>query len=112
MKDTIYKVKILRIIQRTHDVRTFQVEKPLGYHYQEGQATEISIDDPLLRTEMRPFTFTGITTDDYLEFTIKMYGTHKNGMTKQLRDLTVGDSLILRDARGAIQYKGKGVFIA
>lgn len=99
MKDALYKVKILRIIETTHDVRTFQVTKPPEYSYEEGQATELSIDDPLLRTQMRPFTFTGITTDDYLEFTIKMYGTHKDGMTKHLRDLRVGDSLIVRDTR-------------
>lgn len=112
MDQETYSVKIKNIIERTHNVRTFQVEKPSGYHYTEGQATEVSIDTPLLHNEKRPFTFTSLNTDPYLEFTIKMYGTHENGMTKHLRDLTRGDFLLIRDVRGAIHYKGKGVFIA
>ncbi|HSN49944.1 MAG TPA: FAD-binding oxidoreductase [Bacteroidales bacterium] len=104
-------VKILNIEQVTHDVKRFQVEKPSGYVFLPGQATEVSINTPEWRDEKRPFTFTCLTSETYLEFTIKIYPSHK-GVTNELGKLTPGTELILRDVWGAIQYKGKGVFIA
>lgn len=112
MKEKQYIVNILEIIDRTHDVRTFKVEKPDGYQYIEWQATEVSIHMTGFEEKKRPFTFTGLHTDDYLEFTIKMYDDHQEGMTKHLRQLRVGDSFILGDSWGAIHYQGNGVFIA
>ena len=105
-------VKILEIIERTHNVRTFRVEKPKGYSFIPGQATELSINKPELKNKKRPFTFTCLTDEPFIEFTIKMYDKHENGVTKHLRELKKGDSLIIRDVWGAIEYKGKGVFIA
>lgn len=104
-------VKILNIEPVTHDVRRFRVEKPSGYVFIPGQATEVSINSPKWRDEKRPFTFTCLTSETYLEFTIKIYPSHK-GVTNELGKLTPGTELILRDVWGAIQYKGKGVFIA
>lgn len=112
MNDELHYVQILRITDITHDVRTFKLKKPQGYMYEEWQATQVSIDKLWWEQDKRPFTFTSLNTDDYLEFTIKMYDSHPKGMTKQLRELTIGDSLIIRDVRGAIHYQGKWVFIA
>jgi len=39
-------VKILKTEQVTHDVRRFQVEKPAGYKFIPGQATEVSVNLP------------------------------------------------------------------
>ena len=61
--------------------------------------------------EKRPFTFTCLPNDDYLEFTIKTYPSHK-GVTNELLQLKQEDELILHDVFGAIAYKGEGVFIA
>ncbi len=105
-------VKVLEIMERTHNVRTFRVEKPDGYSFVPGQATEVSINTPELKNKKRPFTFTCLEKEKYLEFTIKMYDKHENGVTKHLRDLKKGDSLIIREVFGAIHYDGKGVFIA
>lgn len=104
-------VKIIRTGQVTHDVKRFQVEKPEGYSFLPGQATEVSINTGQLRQEKRPFTFTSLNSDPYLEFTIKIYSS-RNGVTNELGKLKAGDELILRDVWGAINYKGKGVFIA
>lgn len=104
-------VKILRTEQVTHDVRRFQIEKPAGYSFVPGQATEVSVNTPAFRDEKRPFTFTCLTSAPYLEFTIKIY-TYRNGVTNELGKLKPGDELIIRDVWGAINYKGKGVFIA
>lgn len=104
-------VKIVSIDQVTHDVKRFRVEKPEGYSFIPGQATEVSVNRPELKNEKRPFTFTCLTRDPYLEFTIKIYPSH-NGVTNELGKLKPGAELIIRDVWGAISYKGKGVFIA
>jgi len=104
-------VKILNIEQVTHDVKRFQIEKPEGYFFTPGQATEVSINSPELKDEKRPFTFTCLNSAFYLEFTIKIYSS-RNGVTNELGKLEPGAELIIRDVWGAISYKGKGVFIA
>ena len=98
-------VKILNINQVTHDVKRFRVEKPKGYAFVPGQATEISINTRELRDEKRPFTFTCLNTDPYLEFTIKIY-SNRNGITNELGKLKEGAELIIWDVWGAISYKG------
>ncbi len=104
-------VRILNIENVTHDVKRFRVQKPSGYSFIPGQATEVSINTHELKNEKRPFTFTCLNNESYLEFTIKIYPSHK-GVTNELGKLKKGDQLIIRDVWGAISYKGKGVFIA
>jgi ferredoxin-NADP reductase len=107
----MYKVKIISIENVTHNVKRFRYEKPEGYQFNPGQATEVSINKPGWEEERRPFTFTCLNDDPYLEFTIKIYTDH-NGVTNELGKLVVGDELIIRDVWGAIEYKGPGYFIA
>jgi ferredoxin-NADP reductase len=104
-------VTIKSIIQRTHDVRTYRCEKPADYHFTPGQATDVSINKEGWKDELRPFTFTALNVDPYLEFTIKSYSDHQ-GVTNELGKLKEGDQLIVRDIWGAIEYKGPGYFIA
>ena len=104
-------VRILDIQQVTHNVKCFKLEKPAGYHFLPGQATDVSINIPGMEEEVRPFTFTALVSEPYLEFTIKGYYDHE-GVTNKLHQLKVGDELILADAWGAIGYKGAGYFIA
>jgi ferredoxin-NADP reductase len=103
-----FSVKIISIQQVTHDVKCFRIEKPEGYKYTPGQATDVSINKPGWENETRPFTFTSLNSDAYLEFTIKRY----NNVTNQLHQLVTGDELMIRDVWGAIEYKGPGYFIA
>lgn len=107
----MHKVKILSIKNVTHNVKRFRYEKPEGYSFNPGQATEVSINKPGWEEERRPFTFTCLNDDPYLEFTIKIYTDH-DGVTNELGKLVVGDELIIRDVWGAIEYKGPGYFIA
>jgi len=104
-------VKILNIEEVTHDVKSFKVEKPEGYSFVPGQATDVSVNAPGLRNEKRPFTFTGLNSAGYLEFTIKIY-SERNGITNEIGKLKPGSELIIRDVWGDISYKGEGVFIA
>ena len=104
-------VKIISIQKVTHDVKQYRVEKPAGYSFIPGQATDVSINIPGWEEERRPFTFTSLDSKPYLEFTIKSYRDH-DGVTNKLDNLKPGDELIIRDAWGAIQYSGEGYFIA
>jgi len=106
-----YFVKIMSIVKVTHDVLKIVTEKPPGYSFTPGQATEVSINKSGWQGEKRPFTFTCLPDDDYLEFTIKTYPS-RQGVTNELLKLKQNDALILREVFGAIAYKGEGVFIA
>ncbi|MDD5710817.1 MAG: FAD-binding oxidoreductase [Candidatus Colwellbacteria bacterium] len=105
------KVKILEISSVTHDVKRFVVERPKGYEFIPGQATEVSINKPGWRYEERPFTFTNLINAPHLEFIIKRYPQHK-GVTEELHKLSLGDELIIRKPFGVMQYGGKGIFVA
>ena len=106
-----YIVEVTSVKKVTHDVLRIVVEKPEKYTFTPGQATEVSINKTGWKLKKRPFTFTCLPTDDYLEFTTKTYPSHK-GVTAELLKLTKGDSLILHEVFGAIHYKGEGTFIA
>src|SRR6202000_593109 len=102
-------VKITDIRQVTHDVKQFRVEKPKGYHFVPGQATDVSINRPEWKDKKNPFTSTGLNDDPYLQFTIKGYPDH-HGVTEQLHQMKAGDEIIVRDVWGAIEYTGPGIF--
>jgi ferredoxin-NADP reductase len=104
-------VKITAIENITHNVRRYVIEKPEGYKFEPGQATDVSINEEAWKYKKRPFTFTCLNSDPYLEFSIKSYNDH-DGVTHRLGQLKVGDELIIHDVWGAITYKGPGYFIA
>ena len=101
-------VKVLKTEFVTHNVKRFTLEKPAGYSFISGQATDVSINKKGLETDLHPFTFTCLNSDNHLEFTIKIY----KGMTKKLLDINAGNELILHEVFGAINYQGPGLFIA
>ena len=103
-----HEVKILKTEYVTHDVKRFRVEKPRGYKYIPGQATEVAIKG---KEGKGPFTFTSLNDEPELEFTIKIYN-EVAGITKELGKLKAGDELIIYDVWGSINYKGPGVFFA
>lgn len=103
--------KILFTSFVTHDVKHFMVEKPRGYQFTPGQATDVAINQSEWREERRPFTFTSLNDDLVLEFTIKGYFDHA-GVTQKLHSLVPGDELLLDEPWGTITYRGPGTFIA
>lgn len=105
------QVKIISIEKATHDVLHIRTEKPAGINFLPGQAADVSLNKPSYENELRAFTFTSLPSDNYLEFFIKTYPSHK-GVTDQMLNLTSGDSLFIGDVFGDIHYKKEGVFIA
>lgn len=106
-----YIVKLLETRQVTPNVKQFRVEKPQGYSFIPGQATDLSVNRPGYNDKKNPFTFTGLNDDPFLQFTIKRY-PDRHGVTDLLHQLQTGDELIIRDVWGAIEYRGLGVFLA
>lgn len=106
-----HTVRIQSVGDVTHNVKRFRTDKPAGYTFTPGHATEVSINKEGWKEEKRPFTFTSLTQDPFLEFTIKIYPDH-NGVTEQIGKLKPGDELVIRDTWGAIEYKGPGYIIA
>lgn len=104
-------VKVLSTEHLTHDVIRLVTEKPTDISFKPGQATEVAINKQDWKTKRRPFTFTSLTSDDFLEFVIKTYPSH-NGVTNELLSVKAGDELIIRHIFGAIKYKGEGIFLA
>jgi ferredoxin-NADP reductase len=104
-------VKVLKTEFVTHNVKRFTLERPAGYQFLSGQATDVSINKPGLENELRPFTFTSTNDQDHLEFTIKIYKSHA-GVTARLLDVNADDELIIHEVFGAIHYRGPGLFLA
>lgn len=104
-------VKIKSIDKVTHDVLQVVTEKPAGFTFIAGQATDVSINNADWKEEKKPFTFTSLPHNNYIEFIIKTYPSHQS-VTNQLLQLNKDDELILHDVFGDIAYKGVGVFIA
>lgn len=106
-----HKVHIKAITPVGGKVFQYDYEKPEGFTFTPGQATDVAIDKDGWRDEKRPFTFTSLPAWEDLQFTIKSYPDH-DGVTKRLPELVPGDRLIIEDAWGTISYKGPGTFIA
>jgi ferredoxin-NADP reductase len=106
-----YQSKIISIKTVTHDVRCIRLVKPARYSFVPGQATDVAINKPGWDEQKRPFTFTSLNSDPYLEFTIKCYND-RAGVTREIGKLVEGDELLIEEPWGAIRYKGEGYFIA
>lgn len=104
-------LKIASIDKVTHDVLRIITNKPKGFDFLPGQATNIAINKSGWLKVERPFSFTNLPTNNSLEFTIKTYPEHEN-VTDKLLELKKDDELVLHDVFGAITYKGEGIFIA
>ncbi|MEM7690333.1 MAG: flavodoxin reductase [Pseudomonadota bacterium] len=85
--------------------------RPDGYDFVPGQATDFALDRDGWRDEKRPFTFSSLPDAPYLQFTIKSYPSH-DGVTEQIGALTGGESVLIEDPWGAIEDRGPGVILA
>ncbi len=75
-----HTLEIKAISPVAHNVFSYDLERPDGFTFEPGQATEVSIDKDGWRDEKRPFTFTSLPDDDRLQFTIKSY-PERGGVT-------------------------------
>jgi len=94
----------------TPDVKRFRLTKPMGFTFEPGQGCMVSIDADGWRDKQRPFTFTNMPGQRYLELIVKIYPRY--GVTQELSLLRKGDKLLLHDVFGTITYQGPGFFFA
>ncbi|MDF0600320.1 flavodoxin reductase [Psychromarinibacter sp. C21-152] len=106
-----HKLTLQAIEPVTHNVNHLVFDRPAGYEFAPGQATDFALDRDGWREEQRPFTFCNLPGSDTLEFVIKSYPSH-DGVTEQIAKLQPGDTVLIEDAWGAIEDKGPGTFIA
>ncbi len=104
-------IKVKSVDKITGDVLKIITEKPKKFIFEPGQATEIAINKIGWQNEKRPFTFTSLPENDYLEFIIKTYPLQQ-GVTNELLQLKKDDELTIGESWGTINYKGEGIFIA
>lgn len=104
-------LRITKIENVAYNVLSFTLKNSGKISFVPGQAAELAIDKEGWREKGNPFTFTSLPSEEHIEFTIKIYPDHK-GVTNELSKLNVGDKIILKSVFGAIEYKGKGTFIA
>ena len=106
-----YKLTLQEIAEVTHDVHRLTFNRPDGFAFEAGQATELTLHKDGLEDESRPFTMTSRPNDKHLEFVIKSYPDH-DGVTKEIPNLQMTDQVTAADPFGAINDRGPGVFIA
>lgn len=106
-----YKVNIHSISKITPDVLRIVTNKPDGFDFTPGKATELAINKIGWESQKRPFTMTSLPKGDKLEFVIKTY-PNREGVTNEMLQLKQNDELLVGEVFGAIDYKGEGVFIA
>jgi hypothetical protein len=106
-----HEIKLRQIEPVTHDTYRLVFDKPAGYTFEPGQATEFRLDREGWRDEGRPFSFTSQPEDDHLEFTIKTYHDHA-GVTREIATLTPGETVLIGPPWGAIHDAGPGTFLA
>lgn len=104
-------VRVLEITEVSRSTCRLVLERPAGYRFEPGQAAELAVDTPAWREECRPFSFTSVSEDDYLEFHIRIYPSH-GGVTAQIAGLNPGARMVLTEPFGTIRYRGEGYFIA
>jgi ferredoxin-NADP reductase len=106
-------VKILKVDVLTSETKKFIVEKPSGYNFSAGQCASLAINWPGLENKKRAYSIASLPNELVLEFIIKSYPEHKEGLSKELHKLKPDDQLLLSDAFGSsLTYKGEGVFVA
>ncbi len=102
----------LRHIEKVaHDACRLVFDRPSGFDFTPGEATEMALDRDGWREEWRPFTLTSQPEDDHLEYVIKLYPSHA-GVTNEIGTLVPGETVQIGEPWGAIHDAGPGTFIA
>lgn len=106
-----HELTLQQIKPVTHDTHNLVFDRPAGYDFTPGQATDLALLKDGWEDEKRPFTFTSLPDQEQLEFVIKSYPSH-DGVTEQIGQLKPGDAVSIHAPWGAISDKGAGTFIA
>ena len=90
------KLKIIKIINETYDVKTFRLEKK-NIDFVPGQYILVYLPFDDTKDEDRPFTFSSSPLKEYIEITVKKFGKITTIMHERLK---VGEYLRLKGPFG------------
>ncbi|UGV40882.1 xylene monooxygenase [Methanococcoides orientis] len=99
-----FEALITEIIQQTHDVKSFRLERPEGFDYKAGQYFFVSI--PVNgQIQRKPFTISSSPTEKgFLEFTKKLTG---HEFSDELDAMNVGDVVVINGPYGRFTFEGE-----
>ncbi|MCK5628691.1 FAD-dependent oxidoreductase [Candidatus Bathyarchaeota archaeon] len=105
----VFEVKVIEIIERTPDVKSFRFSKPSGLEYKPGQFVFIK-----LRAEegfmTKHFTISSSPTEQgFLEITKKLTG---HPYSNALNSLKIGEKVTIVGPKGFFTFQGEGEKIA
>ena len=106
-----HHLTLRQIDKVAHDVCRLVFDRPDGFDFTPGQATDMALDREGWREEFRPFTLTSQPEDPHLEYVIKIYPEHA-GVTNEIGTLMPGETVRIGAPWGAIRDAGPGTFIA
>nr|WP_255574034.1 FAD-binding oxidoreductase [Erythrobacter sp. SCSIO 43205] len=95
----------------THNTQELTFDRPDGFTFAPGQATDFALDKDGWRDEKRPFTMASLPDAEKLQFVIKSYPDH-DGVTEQIGQMEAGDGVIIEEPWGAIEDRGPGTILA
>ncbi|NYT18817.1 MAG: xylene monooxygenase [Methanosarcinales archaeon] len=99
-----FEAPLTEIIQQTHDVKSFRLERPEGFDYKAGQYFFVSI--PVNgEVQRKPFTISSSPTEKgFLEFTKKLTG---HEFSNELDAMNVGDIVAINGPYGRFTFEGE-----
>ncbi|AKB50748.1 Sulfhydrogenase 1 subunit gamma [Methanosarcina barkeri str. Wiesmoor] len=92
----LFETKVIEIIQRTPDVKSFRFERPQGFSYLPGQYVVLDLSDKSIQMK-KPFTLSSSPTEDFLEITKKLTG---HPFSNALTELKSGDRVVINGPYG------------
>ncbi len=87
----VFKTKIIEIIQRTPNVKSYRFSRPKSFGYKAGQYLIIFLEDTKGGVIKKPITISSSPTEDFLEVTKKITVGHE--FSEAINSLAVGDEL-------------------
>jgi ferredoxin-NADP reductase len=98
-----FELKVLEIIKRTHDVKSFRFPRPEGFDYKAGQyiLVSLTVDGSLVT---KPLTLSSSPTEDHIEFTKKLTG---HPFSNVLDNMNIGDSAVISGPFGKMTFEGE-----
>jgi ferredoxin-NADP reductase len=104
-----FESKILSIIQRTPDVKSFRFYRPSFFHFKAGQCLLISLTINKKETKKYYSISSSPTQKEYLEFTQKITTTE---FSNALNNLKAGDLATLDGPYGSFTFEGEFLKVA
>jgi len=97
-----FETDVIRVIQRTNDVKSVRFKKPDRFNYLPGQWISVTLGNEN-EQKTKPLSLSSSTTEDFLEITKRLTG---HDFSTALEILEVGDKALLEGPFGNLTFQG------